>query len=93
MSSDNDKCFQCHETGHMHAIVLISDALTVTILDTLQQIAPTKYHLQAQQYHPETTPLVDMIGQHLRIIATLGIPTMTKETGTDSVNLNLVHIT
>ena len=43
-----------------HAIVLISDALTVTIMDKLQQIALTKYHLQAHQHNAETTPLVDM---------------------------------
>ena len=31
--------------------------------------------------------------QHLGIIATPGTPTMTIETGTDSVNLDLAHIT
>ena len=77
-----------------HAIVLISDALTVTIMDTLQQIALTKCHLQTQQQHDtETTPLVGKTDQHLRIIATPSIPTMTIETGTDSVNPNLAHIT
>ena len=76
-----------------HAIVLISDALTVTIMDMLQQNALTKYHLQAHQHDAGTTPLVDMTDQHLRIIATPGIPSMTIETGTDSVNLNLTHIT
>ena len=34
-----------------------------------------------------------MTDQHPRIIATPGIPTMTIETGMDSVNLNLAHIT
>ena len=48
-----------------HAIVLISDALTVTIMDTSQQIALTKYHLQAHQHNAGTTPLVDMTDQHL----------------------------
>ena len=76
-----------------HAIVLISDASIVTIMDMLQQIALTKYHLQAHWHNAETTPLVDMTDQHLRIIATPGIPTMTIETGTDSVDLNLAHIT
>ena len=70
-----------------HAIVLISDALTVTIMDMLQWVTLTKYHLQAHQHNAETTPLVDMADQHLRIIAT------TIETGTDSVDLNLAHIT
>ena len=76
-----------------HAIVLILDASIVTIMDTSQQIALTKYHLQAHWHDTETTPLVDMTGQHLGIIATPGIPTMTIETGTDSVNLDLTHIT
>ena len=76
-----------------HAIVLISGALTVTMMDTLQWIALTKHHLQAHQHDAETTPQVDMTDQHLGIIATPGIPTMTIETGTDSVNLDLTHIT
>ena len=76
-----------------HTIVLISDALTVTIMDTSQRIALTKYHLQAHQHDAETTPLVDVTDQHLRIIAKPGIPTMTTETGTDSVDLDLAHIT
>ena len=76
-----------------HAIVLILDASIVTIMDTLQWIALTKYHLQAHQHDAETTPLVDVTDQHSGIIATPGIPTMTIETGTDSVNLHLTHIT
>ena len=76
-----------------HAIVLISDALTVTIMDMLQQIALTKYCLQAHQHDAGTTPLVDATDRHLGIIATPGIPTVTIETGTDSVDLNIAHIT
>ena len=59
---------------------------------TLQWIALTKYHLQAHWHNAEITPLADVTEQHLRIIATPGIPTMTIETGTDSVDLNLTHI-
>ena len=76
-----------------HTTALISDALTVIIMDTLQWIALTKYHLQAHQHDAETAPLVGVTDQHLRIIATPGIPTVTIGTGTDSVNLNLMHIT
>ena len=65
----------------------------VTIMDTWQQIALTKYHLQACQHDAEITPLADVTDQHLRIIATPGILTMTIETGTDSANLDLFHIT
>ena len=76
-----------------HAIALISEALTVTIMDMSQQISLTKYHLQAHQQDAGTTPLVGMTDQHLRIIATPGGTTVTIGTGTDSVNLNLTHTT
>ena len=44
---------------------------------TSQQIAPTKFHLQAYQQDAGTTTLVDMIDQHLRVIITPDITTMT----------------
>ena len=63
-------------------------------MDMLQWFALTKYHLQAYQHNAGTTPLVDMTDQHLRIIAaTPDIPTVTIEIGTDSVDLDLTHIT
>ena len=40
-----------------HAIALISDTLTVTIMDMLRETALTKYHLQAHQQDAGTTPL------------------------------------
>ena len=76
-----------------HAIALISDALTVTIMDMSQQIALTKYHLQAHQQDTGTTPLVGMTDQHLGSLTTPGITTMTIGIGTDSAILNLAHIT
>ena len=76
-----------------HTTALISDALTVTIMNTSQKIALTKYHLQAHQQDAGTTPLVDVTVQHLGTIATPGILTVTIGTGTDSVDLNLTHIT
>ena len=93
MSSDNDKCFQCRKLATWHTIVPTLDALIATIMDTLQQIALTKYHLQAHWHNTEITPLVYMTDQHLRIIATPGVPTMTIGTGTDSVDLDLSHTT
>ena len=71
----------------------ILDASIVTTMDMSQQIVLTKYHLQAHWHNTEITPLADVRDQHLRIIATPGTPTMTIETGTDSVNLDLAHIT
>ena len=76
-----------------HTIALSSDALTVTIMDTLQQIALTKYHLQPHQQDAGTTPLVGKTDQHLRIIPTPGITTMTIGIGTDSVDPDPTHIT
>ena len=75
-----------------HAIVHTLDVLIATIMDTLQQIALTKYLLQACQHDAGITPLVDMTGQHLGT-ATPGILTMTIETDTDSADLDLTHIT
>ena len=75
-----------------HAIVHTSDVLIATIMDTLQWIALTKYHLQACQHDAEITPLVDTTDPHLRT-ATPGILTVTIEIGTDSTNLDLTHIT
>ena len=72
-----------------HAIALISDVLTVTIINTSQWIALTKYHLQAHQQDARTAPLVGMTDQHLETITTPGITIMTIGTGRNSVDLNL----
>ena len=75
-----------------HTIVHILGVLIVAIMGTLQQIALTKYHLQACWHDAGITPLVDVTDQHLRT-ATPGILTVTIETGTDSADLDLAHIT
>ena len=56
---------------------------------TSQWIALTKFHLQAYQQDPGTTTLIDMIDQHLGVIITPGITTMTIGIGTGSADLNL----
>ena len=61
-------------------------------MNTSQQIALTKYLLQAHQHGAEITPLVDMTGQHLGT-ATPDILTMTIGTDTDSANCIHAHIT
>ena len=76
-----------------HTIALTSDALTVTIMDMLQQIALTKSHLLAHQQDAGTTTLVNMTDQHLRVITTPGITTMTIGIGTGSADLDLIPIT
>ena len=59
---------------------------------TLQQIALTKSHLQAHQQDAGTATLIDMIDQHLRVIITPGITTMTIGIGTGSADLDLAPI-
>ena len=76
-----------------HAFDLTSDALTVTIMNTLQQIALTKSQLQAHQQDAGTTKLVGMIGQLLEVIITPGITTVTIGIDTGLVDLDLTHIT
>ena len=90
MSSDDDKCFQCQETGHMACYC--PHTLTVIIMAMSQQIAPTKSHLQSHQQDAGTTTLVNMIDQHLRLTITPGITTMTIGIGTGSADLNLTPI-
>ena len=75
-----------------HAIVHTLDDLIATVMDMSQQIALTRYLLQACQHNTGRTPLVDVTGQHLRT-ATPDILTMTIETGTDSADLDLAHTT
>ena len=75
-----------------HAIALTQDALTVIIMAMSQQIALTKSHLQAYQQDAGTTTLVDMLDQHLRVIITPGITTVTIGIGTGPADLVLTPI-
>ena len=76
-----------------YTTALKSDALTVIIMGTSQQIAQTKSPLQAHQQDAGTTTLVDMIDQHLRVIIIPGITTMTIGIDTSSAYLDLTPIT
>ena len=49
MSSDDDKCFQCQETGHMACYCPHIRCLTVIIMAMLQWTALTKFHPQVYQ--------------------------------------------
>ena len=62
-------------------------------MDTSQQIALTKSHLEAHQQDAGTTTLVGVTDQHLGVITTPGITTVTTGIGTDSVDPNLAPIT
>ena len=75
-----------------HGVVHTLDVLIAIIMVMLQQIALTRYCLQACQHDAGITPLVDMTGQHPGT-ATPDILTTTIETGTDSANPNPTHTT
>ena len=75
-----------------HAIALTSDALTVIIMGMSQWTAPIKSNLQAHQHDAGTTILVGMRDQHLGVIITPGIITMTIGIGTISVDLDVTPI-
>ena len=61
-------------------------------MDMSQQIALTRYLLQACQHDAGITPLVDMTGQHLGT-TTPDILIITIETATDSADLDPAHTT
>ena len=85
--------FNAKKLATQHAIALTSDALTVIIMGMLQDVAPTKSHLQAHQQGTGTTTLVDMVDQHLRVIITPYITTMTIGIDISSADLDLTPIT
>ena len=84
--------FNARKPATWHTIVYTLDVSNATIMNTSQQIALTKYLLQACWHGAEITPLVDVTGQHLGM-ATPDVLTMTIETDTDSANRILTHIT
>ena len=92
MSSDDDECFQCQETGHMACYCPHIRFLTVIIMAMLHQTALTKFHPQAYQQDAEPITLVDIIDPHLGVTITTDITTMTIEIGTGSADLDLAPI-
>ena len=84
--------FNTRKSVTWHAIVPTLDVSIATIMDMLQWISLTKYHLQAHRHNAEITPLVNVRDQHLGT-TTPGTLTMTIETGTDSGDLDLTYIT
>ena len=63
MSSDNDKCFQCQETGHMAHYCPHVRCFNCEYLDMLPWTALIKYHLQAHQHAAEVTPPVGIMNK------------------------------
>ena len=84
MSSDEDKCYQCQESGHMaHYCPHIRCFDCAMAMAMSQQISHTKCHHQACQQDTDITILTqdDVIDPHLRITIKIGTMTMTIETG------------
>ena len=92
ISSDNDKCFQCQETGHMACYCPHIRCFDCNNYGRVTADFPDKIPPSAHQHNAGITPLVDVTGQHLRT-ATPDVLTATIETGTDSANLDLAHTT
>ena len=70
----------------------IEDTIGTNLEHYQDATSDVPHHCTAHQHNAGITPLVDVTGQHLRTTIP-GILTMTIETGTDSANLDLTHIT
>ena len=93
MSSDDNICFQCQETGHMACYCPHIRCFDCDNYGHFARgIAPTKFHLQAYQQDAGTTTQVHMTDQHLRVKITPGITTVMIEIGTGSAGLDLTPI-
>ena len=92
MSSDDDKCFQCQETGHMACYYPHIRCFDCDNYDHVAADFLTKFCPQAYQHDAETMTLEDMIDPYLGVTVTIGITTMTTGIGTGSADLNLTPI-
>ena len=93
MSSDDDKCFQCQETGHMasycpHIRCFDCDNYGHVTVGLPHQ----KFHPQVYQHNADTMTLEDMIDPHLRVMIMIDITTVTIKIGTGSADLDLTPI-
>ena len=88
MSTDEDKCFQCQDSGNMACYYLRKRCFNCA------DYAQTKFHHQAYQQDTEITILTqeDVIGPHLRITIAIGTITVTIETGIGLANPDPIHI-
>ena len=92
MSSDDDKCFQCQETGHMACYCPQIRCFDCDNYGHIAADCPDKIPPSGMPTDIGTTTPVDMIDQHLGVIITPGITTMTIEIGTGSADLDLAPI-
>ena len=93
MSSDNDRCFQCQEIGHMACFAPTDGATTVIIMDMLPWTAWIRYHHLAHQHAAGLTAMTGMIDPPLDDIASPDVHTMITRIDPGSVAPNLAPIT
>ena len=92
MSSDDDKCFQCQETGHMacycpHIRCFDCDDYGHVAANCPNKILPSGVPAQCRDNNTR-----NVIDPHLGVTITIGITTMTIEIGTGSADLDLTPI-
>ena len=95
MSSNDDKCFQCQEIGHMacycpHIRCFACNDYGHVAADCPNKILPSGIPARHRDNNSHTK---DMIDPHLRITIVIGITTVTIETGTGSADLDPIPIT
>ena len=92
MSSDDDKCFQCQETGNMACYCPHIRCFNCDDYGHIAADCPDKILPSGIQQDTETTTPEDVIDPHLRITIVIGITTMTIEIGTGSADLDPIPI-
>ena len=95
MSSDDDKCFQCQETGHMACYCPCIRCCDCNDYGLVTADCLTKFCHQAYQQDTVITILTqdNMIDLHLKITIAIGTITMTLKTGTGLAGPDPIPIT
>ena len=93
MSSDNDRCFQSQEIGHMACYCLTYGAMTVKSTDMLPWTAQIRYHHLVHQHVAGLIPMIDMEDHPLDTIVTPDVHTMVTRIDPDSAAPNLTPAT
>ena len=89
MSSNNDRCFQCQEIGHMACYCSTYGATTVTIMNMLSWTAQIRYCCLVHWHAAGLKPMTGMKDPPLDIIVTPDAHTIITRIGPDSVTPDL----
>ena len=92
ISSDDDKCFQCQETGHIACYCPHIRCFDCNNYGHITVDCPNKIPPSGTPARLRDKTLVDMIDQHLGVIITPGITTVTIGIDTSSADLDLTSI-